>query len=305
MASASIDEVINEYFYYMRIERGASPVTIDSYKRDLDGYKTHMEKAGKSTLDDIDSNDVLEFEMELSKAGYAPATVKRKMAAVKGLHKFAIREDMATKSPTDVIRLPKIPDKLPDVISIDAVSRMLDAMPEDSPAEIRDKAILEVLYGCGLRVSEICGLDRSDVRIDDGFLIVRGKGDKERFSPISGVAAQKLSVYMGEPRARLSMKATKANMSDASAVFLNARGRRLTRQGVFGIVRKAGERVGLDNLHPHTLRHSYATHMLEGGADLRVIQQILGHSDISTTQIYTHVDRSHIKEEYFSAHPRA
>lgn len=301
-----IETVVDEYLYYLRIERGSSQNTVDEYSRDLEAYVAHLAELGVSDVDDIDSNAVIDFEVSLSKAGYAPASVKRKMSAVRGLHKFVLSEEYSKKSPIDALKLPKVPAKLPEVLSISEVSGMLDAMGCDGALQVRDKALLEVLYGCGLRASEACGLDVSDVHADDGFLIVMGKGSKERLVPISGMALEALASYCNEgARAELSMKAKYAKQDDLGAVYLNARGTRLTRQGLFGIVRKAGEAAGIESLHPHTLRHSFATHMLEGGADLRVIQQILGHSSISTTQIYTHVDRQHVREEYLSSHPRA
>lgn len=301
-----IETVVDEYLYYLRIERGSSQNTVDEYSRDLEAYVAHLAELGVSDVDDIDSNAVIDFEVSLSKAGYAPASVKRKMSAVRGLHKFVLSEEYSKKSPIDALKLPKVPAKLPEVLSISEVSGMLDAMDCDGALQVRDKALLEVLYGCGLRASEACGLDVSDVHADDGFLIVMGKGSKERLVPISGMALEALASYCNEgARAELSMKAKYAKQDDLGAVFLNVRGTRLTRQGLFGIVRKAGEAAGIESLHPHTLRHSFATHMLEGGADLRVIQQILGHSSISTTQIYIHVDRQHVREEYLSSHPRA
>lgn len=301
-----IETVIEEYLYYLRIERGSSQNTVDEYARDLKAYAEHLAKLGMADVDDVDANAVIDFEVSLSKAGYAPASVKRKMSAVRGLHKFVLSEEYSSKSPIDVLKLPKVPAKLPEVLSISDVSNMLDSMGCDGALQVRDKALMEVLYGCGLRASEACGLDMSRVHAEDGFLIVMGKGSKERLVPISGAALDALSAYCdGGARAELSMKAKRPSQEDLGAVFLNARGTRLTRQGLFGIVRKAGEAAGIESLHPHTLRHSFATHMLEGGADLRVIQQILGHSSISTTQIYTHVDRQHVREEYLSSHPRA
>ena len=168
----------------------------------------------------------------------------------------------------------------------------------------RDKAILETLYGCGLRVSELVGLDLSALMLSDGYLRVTGKGARERIVPLAGKAEEALRAYLGQARGQLHPKRVSA-VADGSAVFLNSRGRRLSRQAVHKLVARYGALVGVDNLHPHTLRHSYATHMLEGGADLRAIQELLGHSDIITTQIYTHVSRSHLREEYLSTHPRA
>ena len=199
------------------------------------------------------------------------------------------------------MKLPKPAEKLPDALSIAKMNALLDGLPHDTPTDLRNRAILEVLYGCGLRVSECTGLDLSSCLLDQGILRIKGKGGKERVSPISGSAANALAEYLEIGRPQL----VKSYAKPTSAVFLNARGGRLTRQSVHTLVANAGVSVGVKNLHPHTLRHSFATHMLEGGADLRVIQEILGHSDISTTQVYTHVDRSHIREEYLSAHPRA
>ena len=178
---------------------------------------------------------------------------------------------------------------------------MLSRPLGSGPLALRNQAILEVLYGCGLRVSECTGLDLGDCILEEGYLRVVGKGGKERISPISGAALEALGAYLERGRPALA----KPYAKPTAAVFLNVRGGRLTRQSVHAIVADAGRLVGVDNLHPHTLRHSFATHMLEGGADLRVIQEILGHSDISTTQVYTHVSRTHIREEYLSAHPRA
>lgn len=299
-----IAEATDEYLIYLRIEKGSSENTIAQYGRDLALYAESLAAAGKSDVGDIERDDVVRFQSEVAKAGYSPATVKRRMSAVKGLHRFLIKEDVTEKNPADSIRLPKIPERLPDVLSIEQVSRMLDMHDDASCTGLRDRAMLEVLYGCGLRASEICGLDTDDLFLEEGFIRVFGKGSKERIAPISGEALRTLERYLEEARPTLSMKARNIRPQDVKAVFLNARGTRLTRQGLHAIVAKAGSAIGVDNLHPHTLRHSFATHMLEGGADLRIIQEMLGHSDISTTQIYTHIDRTHMIEEYRHAHPR-
>lgn len=301
-----IDEVIEEYIYHLRIERGSSQNTVQGYSRDLKAYSEHLAALGVEDVDDIDAAIVAGFEASLSKGGYSPASVKRKMSAVRGLHKFILSEEYSDVSPTSALRLPKVPSRLPEVLSVSEVGRMLDALDVRTPLQVRDKALLETLYGCGLRASEACGLDMAGLHLDDGFMVVMGKGSKERLSPVSGMAEEWLRRYVeGGARAQLSLKAKSPRPEDLGAVFLNARGGRLTRQGLFGVVRKAGEAAGIEALHPHTLRHSFATHMLEGGADLRVIQQILGHANIATTQIYTHVDRRHVREEYMAAHPRA
>lgn len=266
--------------------------TIDAYTRDLEHYESFINKSVCSANRD----DIVRYENELVPY-MKTSSVKRKVASIKGLYKFLLREGDIDKNPAASITLPKIPDKLPDVLSIDDVCRLLDMMPNSTPAAKRDRAIMEILYGCGLRVSELCNLDINDCVLEEGFLLVHGKGGKDRISPISGSAALALKEYLEVGRPEFD--------KGSPAVFLNTRGGRLTRQAIHNIVSKAGTAIRKKGLHPHTLRHSYATHMLEGGADLRVIQDILGHADISTTQIYTHVSRSHLQEEYAMAHPRA
>ncbi len=298
-------ELIEEYLAHLRVERGASPLTVENYERDLRLYEEHLASLGISEVGKVDRAAVLSFERSIMEQGYAPATCKRRMAAVRALHRFAVREDLAASDPARGAPLPKMPDRLPDVLTIDQVGRLLDLQDDPSPAGLRDRALLETMYGCGLRVSEAVKLDLSDLFLDDGFMRVFGKGSKERITPIGGAADRALRRYLDEGRATLSMKAKTLKPGDAGAVFLNCRGGRLTRQGIHAITARAGASVGIEKLHPHTLRHSFATHMLEGGADLRAIQEMLGHSDISTTQIYTHVDRSHLREEYLAAHPRA
>lgn len=300
-----IHDAIDEYIYHMRIERGASPNTIEAYMRDLSMYEEHLGGYGIVDVDDIKTSSIEGYMAHLSEKGYSKSTMKRRMASVSGLHRFLVREDITEKTPAKPLRLPKTDTALPDTLSIDSVGRILESVVPDSDLHIRDKAVLEVLYGCGLRASEICNLNMRDLDLNGGFIVVFGKGSKERVVPISGMALQAMEEYVQKPRANLSMKAKSPKSKDVGAVFLNARGGRLTRQGLYGIVRSAGKAIGVNDLHPHTLRHSFATHMLAGGADLRIIQQILGHSDISTTQIYTHVDRSHIREEYLAAHPRS
>lgn len=295
-----MDHVISEYLSYLRIERGCSPKTLEAYTRDLAAYEKFLQQRGVAVCEATRA-DVLAYQTERVTAGYAPASIKRGLSVLKGFYRFAAKEGEVRVNPTSTMPLPKMPAVLPDVLSVEQVNRLLDRALPSTAAGLRERAILEVLYGCGLRVSEICGLDMSDAVLEDGFLFVRGKGNKERIAPISGTAANVLTQYLEEARPELLRAAKRGT----SAVFLNARGGRLTRQSVFTLVRDAGESIGIHNLHPHTLRHSFATHLLEGGADLRIIQELLGHADISTTQIYTHVDRAHIRAEYLSAHPRA
>ena len=296
-----MDGLIQEYLAYLSVERGSSPKTIEAYGRDLRDYKGFLGDKGVTDIGSVSRDDVIGYEADLVKRGYAPASVERHISVLKGFYRFLVRESDASKDPTDSVRLPKVPSTLPDVLSIAQMDALLSQPFDTGPRGIRDQAILEILYGCGLRVSELVGLDLGDLFLDEGFMRVVGKGSKERVVPISGAAEGCLRRYLDGARPQLA----KAYARPTSAVFLNARGGRLTRQSVHGMVAQAGLSIGVRDLHPHTLRHSFATHMLEGGADLRVIQEILGHADISTTQVYTHVDRSHIRAEYLAAHPRA
>jgi len=301
MAKSGLEELVDEYLAHLRIERGASSRTVSAYELDLRAYTVHLDACDVAGIEDVSREMVVAFESDLIAQGYSPATVKRRVAAVKGFHRFLVREGLSKGNPAAALPLPKIPQSLPDVLSVAQMDAMLSQPHDGSPAALRDRALLEVLYGCGLRVSEAVGLDMRDVLLEEGYLRVVGKGQKERVSPLSGMALRALTEYLEEGRPALRSLRNPAQ----PAVFLNARGGRLSRQTMHAVVARAGLGIGIENLHPHTLRHSFATHMLEGGADLRVIQDILGHSDISTTQIYTHVDRSHIREEYRHAHPRA
>lgn len=296
-----MQELIEEYFAYLAIERGASPLTIEAYGKDLAAYREFLESRGIMQLAAIERDDILAFQQAQLGEGFAVSTIERRLSAIKGLHRFALREGYVDVDPAQAIPLPKKPARLPDVLSIQQVSDLLDEIDTSTPAGKRDATMLEVLYGCGLRVSELVNLDVANVLVDEGFLRVFGKGSKERVVPISGLAFSRLMEYLNEVRPELVNPHAPAN----GALFLNARGGRLTRQSVHRIVTRAGMSIGVKNLHPHTLRHSFATHLLEGGADLRSIQDMLGHADIATTQIYTHVQMAHLKEEYLAAHPRA
>lgn len=301
MAIEAIEAIADEYLAHLRIERGCSPLTVEAYGSDLADYLCFLDEVGIERPDRVDRDTVVAYEADLMERGYAISSIDRHISVVKGFHRFCAAEGHAPSNPASTVRLPKPPAKLPDVLSIDQVGTLLDGLAADDAAGLRDRALLEVLYGCGLRVSECTGLNLSDCTFDEGYLRVTGKGSKQRIAPIAGCALRALRTYLEEGRPVLS----KPYASPTAAVFLNARGGRLSRQSVHKIVARAGLAIGVENLHPHTLRHSFATHLLEGGADLRAIQEILGHADISTTQIYTHVNRAHIQEEYRAAHPRA
>lgn len=288
-----------EYLSYLTVERGSSRNTIESYGRDLARYVTHLAEQGIHNPDEVTRSMVEAHIVELRDVGLAPSSVERALSAIKGFHRFMVAEQITKNFPTAELPLPKAPETLPDVISPQEAEKLLDQPFGTRPTDVRDRAILEVLYGCGLRVSELCGLDLVSVSLADEIVRVLGKGSKERLVPLVGTAKAALQTYLDSARGEL------VSHRSGGAVFLNARGGRITRQAVHMIVAKRGRLVGLEGLHPHTLRHSFATHLLEGGADLRVVQELLGHASVSTTQLYTHVDRTHIRMTYLGAHPRA
>ena len=299
----AFEKDLDEYLVFLLVERGLSQASIDSYEADLKDYLSFLNGLDKKSYEEIGRDDITAYLQDLRERDYASKSVERHIAAVKGFHRFVVTEGITQKNPASFVPLPKVEKSLPEVLSIDQINALLDQPFEDTPSGMRDKSILEMLYGCGLRVSELVNLDFASLLLEDDILRIRGKGNKERFVPILGSARHALDCYLDLARAQLHCK--KSAIIDGDAIFLNVRGRRITRRAVFDIVEKAGRKVDLPGLHPHLLRHSFATHMLEGGTDLRVLQEMLGHSDISTTQIYTHLDRSHIREEYLSTHPRA
>jgi integrase/recombinase XerD len=305
-APPPISKALEEFLSYLMVEKGSSELTIEAYRRDLKRYLSWLEKQKVVALDSISRTLITAYLIELQTGTPAPAATsqKRLVSSLRSFHRFCVREGLVATDPTATLRSPKTPATLPHVLSILQVTALLDQNFPSTPAGLRDKAMLEVFYGCGLRVTELVGLNQTSLLFDEGYLRVTGKGDKERVVPLSGMALDSLETYLEAGRAFLRPKHSSASV-DGIAVFLNARGRRITRQGVFGIVERYGTLVDIKGLHPHTLRHTFATHLLEGGADLRAIQELLGHADITTTQIYTHVDRSHVKAEYLAAHPRA
>ena len=306
---------MDEYLDYLAIERGSSPNTIEGYGRDLQRYLDYLADLGITEPSEVTRQAVQTHVLALQEVGLAPTSVERAVSAIKGFHRFMVTERICEEHPTADLPLPKKPARLPDVLSREQAAAMLEERNfayADDPAKTprrnaiaraslqRDRAILEVLYGCGLRVSELCGLDLREVMLDEEVLRVLGKGSKERVVPIMGPAARVMGEYLSQWRPTL------VGGKPTAAVFLNARGGRITRQSVHAICEKYGRiYAGREKLHPHTLRHSFATHMLEGGADLRVVQELLGHASISTTQLYTHIDRTHIRMVYLEAHPRA
>ena len=272
---------------------------MEAYGRDLERYVKALEEKGVTEPDDVTRPLIEEHLEHLAEEGYAPSSVERALSAIKSFHRFMLQEEISSVSPAAALPLPKKAERLPDVLSVRQALALLDQPFPKTAAGQRDRAIIEVLYGCGLRVSELTGLDVGAVSLEDEVVRVIGKGSKERLVPLMGSAHKALAEYLSDWRGEL------VSSRSGAAVFLNVRGGRISRQSVFAIVERAGRVVGIDGLHPHTLRHSFATHMLQGGADIRIVQELLGHSSIQTTQLYTHLDRSHLRMAYLSAHPRA
>jgi len=284
---------------YLAFERGSSSHTVEAYGRDLERYVKALEEKGVTEPDDVTRPLIEEHLEHLAEEGYAPSSVERALSAIKSFHRFMLQEEISSVSPAAALPLPKKAERLPDVLSVRQALALLDQPFPKTAAGQRDRAIIEVLYGCGLRVSELTGLDVGAVSLEDEVVRVIGKGSKERLVPLMGSAHKALAEYLSDWRGEL------VSSRSGAAVFLNVRGGRISRQSVFAIVERAGRVVGIDGLQPHTLRHSFATHMLQGGADIRIVQELLGHSSIQTTQLYTHLDRSHLRMAYLSAHPRA
>ena len=294
-----------EYLTWLSAERGRSANTLAAYRRDLRAYTAWLAKRQR-TVPDATEADIVDYVHHLRAEGKAPSSVARAAVAVRSLHRFLAAEGLAESDPAADVEVPRVPQGLPKALSEEEVERLLNAVEGDEPLARRDRAILEVLYGCGLRISELVGLSLADVDLEAGLLRAFGKGSKERMVPIGRLAHDALEVWLAPGGRPLLEPERWARRGDAEAVFLNARGGRLSRQGAWGIVRGYGDKVGLgDRLTPHVLRHSCATHMLDHGADIRAVQELLGHASISTTQIYTLVSTERLWQVYESAHPRA
>lgn len=295
-----------DYLRHLVVERGLSDNTVQAYRRDLLRYQEYLGSRGIGSLAEVTRVDVEEFRRHLDHIGLAPASVTRCVVAVRNLHRFAVGSGQLQADVTAGMSPGTRSRRLPKALSMDQVEFLL-AAPDTSTVEgLRDAALLELLYGTGARVSEVCALDVDDIRpvLDDPDLGLRliGKGDKERIVPLGSYAAKAVDAWLirGRP-------AWAEIGNGEHALLLNTRGRRLSRQSAWAVIRRAGEAAGLDveHLSPHSLRHSYATHLLDGGADVRVVQELLGHSSVTTTQIYTLVTADHLREVYRSSHPRA
>jgi len=291
--------LVEPFQEYLLLEQGASPETQAAYHRDITRFAGYAVGRGAASPPDVTAKLLREYLYHLKDVGLAPASIRRNVSAIRTYFRFLLGEGHLASDPSERIESPKRWRTLPEVLTVAEVDRLLASPTLDDPLVFRDRALLELGYGAGLRVSEWISIGVRDVMFDEGLVRVFGKGSKERLVPIGRRAIAALATYVRESRPRLERGEGKG------VLFLNARGEPLTRMGAWKILRKYVERAGIEKpVSPHTLRHSFATHLLEGGADLRAVQEMLGHADISTTQIYTHVDREYLRSVHRQYHPR-
>ena len=315
MARATgLAQAARAYLDHLAVERGLASHTLQAYRRDLARYQAAMVAGNRATIGDITSEDVAGFlaglrEGDAQHPPLAASSAARTVAAVRGLHRFAAAEGLAAADVASQVRPPSPPRRLPRAIGVAEVERLIDAAgageEPGNPRPLRDRALLELLYGTGARISEAVGLDVDDLGLAGRPTALRlsGKGGKQRMVPMGRYAREALEAYLVRSRPALAAASRRAGASPA--VFLNARGGRLTRQGAWGVLQAAASRAGLTGISPHTLRHSFATHLLDGGADVRVVQELLGHASVTTTAVYTLVTVDKLREVYAAAHPRA
>lgn len=297
-------EHCKSYLHYLVLEKNVSRNTIASYKLDLQRYLAFLERSEVRSIRAVNQSHTAQFLLSLRQDGLSPRSVTRALSAIKGFHKFLVGDGITKTNPTETIDAPRLPRSLPDVLNQTEIESILNQPVARSNDKkdlwLRDRAILETMYASGLRVSEVISLKQSNILAREMLIRVFGKGSKERIVPIGGSALRWIARYKKECRALLVRRG-----ESEDALFLNARGTPMSRMAVWNIVQAYSTRAGITKgVHPHTFRHSFATHLLEGGADLRAVQEMLGHSDISTTQIYTHIDREYLKEVHRTFHPR-
>ncbi|MCM0623688.1 site-specific tyrosine recombinase XerD [Lysinibacillus sp. OL1_EC] len=293
---------VEDYIHFIQVERQLSVNTLASYRRDLESYVHFLKEAeGMSDFSVVERTTILRHLEQLRAQGKTSRTVARHISSIRSFHQFLLREKRAETDPTVHLEMPTIEQKLPNILSIQEIEALLTAPNKSKPQGIRDLAMLELLYGSGMRISELIALDLADIHITMGFVRVFGKGGKERIIPLGKSALSAINAYLNGARSQLQGKYPKTD-----AFFINQRGKRLTRQGCWKLMKEHALKAGIQHeLTPHTLRHSFATHLVENGADLRAVQEMLGHADISTTQIYTHISKTRLSEVYKQFHPRA
>ncbi len=295
--SVGFDGALDDYIQHLRVERGLSQHTVDGYARDLARFGDRLEDEDIA-LAKIDEGTVAGYLVSLSQKGLSARTQARALSAIRGFFRFLVQEGWHSRDPTELLEGPRLLRRLPDVLNRDEVLRLLQTPSGDKPNRVRDRAMLHTMYAAGLRVTELVDLDLGDVNLAEGFVSALGKGNKRRIVPIGEHARVAMAQYLSEVRPKWARPASRA-------CFVTARGKAMTRQGFWRIVKKYARAAGISkDISPHKLRHSFATHLLAGGADLRSVQTMLGHADISTTQIYTHVTGDHLRKMHERYHPR-
>lgn len=293
-----MDPVV-EFLEALQMERGASPNTLSAYRRDLAGFQLFVREQ-RSTMRRVGTSEIAEYLLRLRRKGLGPRSVARHLSAVRGLYRFLLREGQLRRDPTEPLEAPRLPQRLPRTLSFEELTSLIESADTETPVGLRDRALLELLYATGMRASECNALRIEDVNLPAGYVVVTGKGSRQRLVPVGAQALHWLRRYLTEARPAIVKR------GDPGTLFVNRRGGRLSRQGLWGIIKKAARRAGVRRaVSPHTLRHSFASHLLERGADLRSVQTMLGHADISTTQIYTHLSSRAMREMYMRFHPRA
>jgi len=294
-----MDELADAYLHYLAVEKGLSRNTLEAYSKDIKAFIEFLEGRSLPDLRGVDRRTALQFVKALESKGLSLRSINRSLVAVRGFFRFLVRDGYLEEDPWEEMGLPSLPRRLPEVLTEGEVERLLEQPDPSTPLGMRDGALLELLYGTGMRVSEASDLRLEALQLDLGFVTVKGKGGKERVVPLGEVAKERVVLYLKEGRPSL------AKGSASPYLFLNPRGGKLSRQGVWKVVKRYALAAGIKTrITPHTLRHSFATHLLRRGADLRFVQAMLGHADISTTQIYTHVDREYLRELHRRFHPR-
>lgn len=291
---------IKDFVAYLKIEKGLSENSIEAYVNDVVKLMNYAQQQRKEVTT-LNYNDLKNFVSELYDLGLSARTQARIISGIKQFYLFLILENILQNDPSELLEMPKIGRKLPEVLSVEEIDQLIDAIDLSKPEGHRNKAILETLYSCGLRVSELVNLRFEDLFFNDGFVRITGKGNKQRLVPVSKTVEKEIGIYVDNIRNHLKIKS-----GHESFVFLNRRGAQLTRNMIFTIIKNLASEINLQkNISPHTFRHSFATHLLEGGANLRAIQEMLGHESITTTEIYTHLDQSFLREAIISFHPRS
>jgi len=296
-----MEQFIQEYMKILKVERNLARNTLESYQRDLNQYHLFLNNNLKiKSIRNVTLGHIRSYIRHLSDKSMAANSIKRAISSIRTYHNFLKAKKLMKDNPAQLLSIPKVPQKLPNILTIEEIELLINIIPNDNPMAIRDSAIFEMLYSCGLRVSELCDIETTDILWDSDVIRVKGKGGNYRFVPFGPYAREKLKNYIDHKRPSLSK-----NNNNVAEVFLSQNGRQLTRMMIWVLLKKWTQASGIQKqVSPHTLRHSFATHLIEGGADIRFVQEMLGHADISTTQVYTHLDKEHLKEVHRTFHPR-